>query len=81
MATIKKDERKYFVVRVKGMDETILKVFGGEGAAVDYMNHYGKKNRTGIIAVVKGDLSDDGEIINREQIGVYDEWLTRILKM
>lgn len=81
MENAKKDTQKYYVVRVKGMDETILKTYDDDGAALNHMNYYGKKNRTGIIAVVKGDLTDDGEIINREQIGVYDEWLTRILKM
>lgn len=77
----KKDTRKYHVVRVKGFTEMVLNTYDDEGAALDYMNHYGKKNRTGIIAVVKGDLTEDNKIINREQISVYDEWLNRILKM
>ena len=80
MSRPKKDTRKYHVVRVKGFIETVLNTFDDEGAALDDMNRYGKKNRTGIIAVVKGDLTEDNKIINREQISVYDEWLQRILQ-
>jgi len=80
MARAKKDTRKYHVVRVKGFTETVLNTFDDEGAALEDMNRYGKKNRTGIIAVVKGDLTEDNKIINREQISVYDEWLQRILQ-
>ena len=74
------DTRKFHVVRVKGMTETVLQTYEDGTEAVDYMNYYGKKNHSGIIAVVKGDLTESGAVIHREQIGVYDAWLERLLK-
>lgn len=78
MAQPKKDTRKYHVVRVKGWNETVLNTYDDVDAALQYMNSYGKKNRTGIIATIKANLTDAG-LKDREQIAVYDEWLNRIL--
>ena len=75
-----KDTRKYHVVRVNGWTETVIKTFDDEVAAVKEMNSIGRKNQVGIIATVKGDLTEDFKVIHREQIGVYDEWLNRILR-
>lgn len=75
-----KDTRKYHVVRVSGWTETVIKTFDDEVAAVKEMNRIGRKNQVGIIATVKGDLTEDFKVIHREQIGVYDEWLNRILR-
>lgn len=70
------DNRKYFVVKVKGNDETILFKYDDANAAKENMEVLGKKLKLdrGIICVVKACLNEDGSIDyrGREDIAVYN---------
>lgn len=79
----KTDDRKYFVINVKGNDETVLYEYDDENAAKEKMTILGRKQKSdrGIICVVKARLNEDGNIDyrGREDIAVYNRWLERIL--
>lgn len=84
MATKKDDVKKYFVTRIKGNTETVLSKFDDiEAAQIEYEKR-GKalKPDNGIICLVKGKLTEGGEISSRgrEDLGTYDEWLINLLK-
>ena len=79
----KVDDRKYFVVNVKGNDEIILFEYDDENAAKTKMTLLGRNQKPdrGIICVVKARLNEDGNIDyrSREDVSVYNRWLERIL--
>lgn len=77
----KVDDRKYFVVNVKGNDEIILFKYDDENAAKTKMTLLGRKQKTdrGIICVVKGRVNENGNIDYKERtdIAVYNRWLQK----
>lgn len=84
MATAKVDGKKFYVTRIKGNTETVLSEFENiEEARAEYEKR-GKalKPDNGIICLVKGRLTEGGEISSRgrEDLGTYDEWLINLLK-
>lgn len=80
---MKKDDRKYFVVKVKDNDEQILFQYEDEDVAKLQMTALGRKMKSGngVICVIKGYLDEDGHIDwrCRQDIAAYDSWLERFL--
>lgn len=79
----KKDNRKYFVVKVKDNNEQILFQYEDEDVAKLQMTALGRKSKpeNGVICVIKGYLDEDGHINSRyrQDIAAYDRWLERFL--
>lgn len=75
------DDRKYFVVRIKGNDEYILAECEDEDVAKRKMNDIGRRNKSGVIAVVKAKRFNESELDYRskEIIEIYDKWLRKVL--
>lgn len=79
----KKDDRKYFVVKVKENDEKILFQYDDEDIAKLQMTALGRKLKPeqGVVCVAKGYLDEDGHIDwrYRQDIAAYDRWLEKFL--
>lgn len=75
------DDKKYFLVRIKGNNEYVLAEFEDEDSAKRKMNYVGRRNKSGIIAVAKARRFNEKELDYRskEIIDVYDKWLSKVL--